>query len=238
MYANKYRVTVSPEKEGSGVSEELRRITHYRLVCATLCVVSILIFAACSNYNNASNTTIVQPTSTTSIVSPTMLVSPAQSTDVVSIPSAAPTVHSVIVPSPTSSTTCSGHQDGNVCIIDPDHLLVGQPVGPDALTPMSHDMAQSLFYGTVTVSQKYGMLHFVITGPVTSDECKAHIFMAFSVTEDDYVFPQTHITCQAGTTILDATLTAETAKKIDWDTQLDVADESSIAWNQYDTHTP
>lgn len=201
---------------------KLRRWTHRHSILAVLCGLSIVLLAACSTLDTtgASGT---QPTP-----------SPVK---VVSSP------HPTVAPSPTRtkpSTSCSGYKEEDICIIDPQHFLSSQPASPDAITPITHDMALTVETGTVAVSQKYGTLYLTLSDEGTSGNdkqyCRDLIFSAFFVTEHDYLFPGTSVTCHANKTTLIATLSKKTAKKIDWETLLTANEEATIAWKQYDTH--
>lgn len=200
---------------------KLRKWTRRYVIWFTLCGFSIILLSACSTQDTtgASGT---QPTP-----SPVKVVSSPQPT---------------VKPSPTQqnpSTSCKGHKYNDVCIIDPQQLLTGQPASPDAITPMTQDIAMSVTTGTVTVSQKFGTLYLTLSDEGTSGNdkgyCRQLIFLAFFVTEHDYQFPATSVTCHANKTTLGATLSMKTAKKIDWNTSLTVDEEAAIAWGQYDT---
>lgn len=222
------------------MSKKLKQGTHHYAIWAIFYGLGIVLFSACnsSRAGTVSTTQLDQPP-TINVATPLTITN----TQTDSVPTTTPTDQPAVEPSPTqtqTSTSCTGYKYNYVCIIDPQHLLTGQPVDPNAITPMLNDMVMTVTTGTVTVSQKYGILNLTISDESGSgddrDYCKQVIFLAFSVTESDYVFPVTSITCQVGIVTLTATLTMQTAKEIDWNTQLTVAEESSIAWNQYDTH--
>jgi len=203
-----------------------RQWTPCYFIWAIIFGLSIILFSSCTA-PNAGGPSVFRPIQT----------------PLTKIATIASTPQPTVVPSPTPSKlsiSCTGYYYDQVCIIDPLHLLIGQPVAPDVITPMIKDMAMSVTTGTITVSQEYGILHLTILEPNDSgdntDYCRQLIFLALSVTESDYLFQNTNITCQAGIITLHATLTAKTSKKINWNTQLTVDEESLIAWNQYDTH--
>ena len=213
--------------------------THRYPVWAILYGLCIVLFSACTTSDTGVTATQPYQSPTINVATPL----PVTNTQTDSVPTSTPTSQPIIVPSPTHpqiSTSCTGYKYNDVCIIDPQHLLTGQPADPNAITPMLNDMSMTVTTGTVTVSQKYGILNLTLSDESGSGDdreyCKTLIFLAFSVTESDYLFSETSIICQAGAVTLDATLTMQTAKKIDWNTQLTVAEESDIAWKQYDSY--
>lgn len=201
---------------------ELRQWIRRCFLWAILCGLGIVVLSACSTSDTTgASGTQLTPSSAKAVRSP----QPRATT------------------SPTQanlSASCNGDKYVHVCIIDPQHLLTGQPASPDATTPMVQDMIMTVTTGTVTVSQKYGTLYLTLSDEGSSGNdkgyCRQLIFLAFNVTEHDYLFPATSVTCHANKTTLGATLSMKTAKKIDWNTSLPVDEEAAIAWSQYDSH--